>query len=272
MCQRALAGFLLLLGAAAPAPVHGQPQPDTLSVFFLGNSYTYYNNLPGMVEAISLALPGPVVRTASHTHGGFTLRGHLEDGHVPGVFLEPAEMSWDHVVLQEQSALGAMPLTVLAGGIADPGRFHDAVRELTGLVRGQGSELVLYMTWAKQRFPDQLPELVNAYEAIGLELGVSLAPVAKAWATVFDERPDIALYLMDGSHPSATGTFLAACVFYAELTGESPIGGPRELRGTPWNLRGPIESDRPTILVSLTEETATYLQEVAWEVVQSAAR
>ena len=50
-----------------------------------------------------------------------------------------------------------------------------------------------------------------------------VAPVGEAWWTVREEQPDIALYA-DNTHPNPTGTYLAACVFYATLF-ESPCTG-----------------------------------------------
>ena len=45
------------------------------------------------------------------------------------------------------------------------------------------------------------------------------APVGDAWERSLAERPAIVLHDADGSHPSPAGTYLAACVFYAVLTG-----------------------------------------------------
>ena len=45
-------------------------------------------------------------------------------------------------------------------------------------------------------------------------------PVGTVWASVKRD----ALWSKDGSHPSKVGTYLAACVFYAALFGESPEG------------------------------------------------
>ena len=81
---RRLPSLVVLLLMVSAAPVLGQRGGDTLSVFFLGNSYIYFNDLPDILEGISQGLDGPRVTTASHTHGGFTLRRHLEDGHLPG--------------------------------------------------------------------------------------------------------------------------------------------------------------------------------------------
>jgi len=54
----------------------------------------------------------------------------------------------------------------------------------------------------------------------------TVAPVGVAWKTVRDSFPSIQLYSGDGSHPNIYGSYLAACVFYATLYQETPIGAP----------------------------------------------
>jgi hypothetical protein len=105
---------LLLMSVLTAAPIAGQEARDTLEVFFVGNSYICFNNLPGLLEGISQELDGPYVSTASHTHGGYTLRKHLTDGHLPGAFEtdRSSDRAWDIVVLQEQSALATVTDTV----------------------------------------------------------------------------------------------------------------------------------------------------------------
>jgi PKD repeat protein len=45
-----------------------------------------------------------------------------------------------------------------------------------------------------------------------------------AWKHTRDQQPALNLYNADGSHPSPTGTYLAACTFYATLYRTSPVG------------------------------------------------
>jgi len=49
-----------------------------------------------------------------------------------------------------------------------------------------------------------------------------LAPVGFAFKRAFDEYPDISLHRADGSHPTWSGSFLAACVIFGVLTGQNP--------------------------------------------------
>ena len=251
--------------------VSAQTVEGPIDVLFLGNSYIYFNNLPSLVERISEALDGPKIRSGIHTHGGFTLQGHLEDGHVPDVLqrTDNGADAWDRVVLQEQSSLGTRLADPSAGRLGEPNDFHRATRALAEMIRDRGAAPLLYMTWAKRIFPTQTADLAAAYDAIGSELGVSVAPVGLAWAKVRGERSTLELFLEDGSHPNAAGSYLAACVIYAELTGRTPEGAPPEISGPPWDFSGVLDSENPTILVSLTPDAARYLQQVAWEVVRS---
>ena len=252
-------------------PVSGQAPRDSADVLFVGNSYTYYNNLPRLVEAISQALDGPILLQGTHAIGGYSLPGHLRDGHVPEILQEqaPAGDLWDWVVLQGQSTLGVQYSDPDSGILGDPANFQEATRDLVGLIEDKGAEPLLYMTWAKERFPDQTAKLAHAYEEIGAELGAPVSPVGWAWARVRRERPELELFQDDGSHPNATGSYLAACVIYAELTGRAPKGAPSEIKGHPWDGSGVLPAGEPTILVSLAAEVAAYLQKVAWETVVS---
>ncbi|MEQ9399041.1 MAG: SGNH/GDSL hydrolase family protein [Longimicrobiales bacterium] len=264
---RAAVAALLLAVCAAPADAQA---PDTLDILFLGNSYVYYNNLADQLEGLSAALAGTYLRTAHHLHGGFTLRRHLDDGHVPAVLDGPAPdgAPWDRVVIQGHSRLGVPYADEAAGTLGDPTAFASGAGEVIDMVEARGSSAMLYMTWAKEAFPAQIDALAAAYEGVGATRGVPVAPVGRAWERVRTERPDLDLFTDDGSHPSPTGTYLTACVFYATLTGRSPAGGPTRLSGTAMQTPGVAASDRPVTLVALDAGTAGYLQRVAWEVVR----
>lgn len=259
-----------LLASIIVAPVACQLPRDTIDVLYVGNSYLYFNNLPGLVEGISSGLSGPIVRGTAHTHGGATLRGHIEDGHLSGIFSQGprGRGDWDWILLQEQSTLGAS-YDPGSGELGSPEAFHAATRELVRMIRAEEVRPALYMTWAKATFPAQSETLSRAYRSISTELGLPVAPVGEAWAEVIRVRPSLNLHTGDGSHPTAAGSYLAACVIYATLTGRNPLGAPREITGAPWDMAGPVESSQPTILVSLSAEDAEFLQRIAWQVAGS---
>lgn len=244
---------------------------DTLDVLFLGNSYVYYNNLADQLEAMSKALPGgPVLRTAHHLHGGYSLRRHLDDGHLPGVLHGPTPdgMPWDRVVVQEHSRLGVPYADEEGGTLGDREPFRTAVAEVVERIRERGSRPLLYMTWAKEAFPGQIADLATEYRGAGARLAVPVAPAGVAFDRVRRERPELDLFHPDGSHPSAVGTYLVASVMYAALTGRPPTGAPARLSGIAMETPGVVTSPEPVVLVDLDPETAAYLHGVAWDAVR----
>src|SRR2546429_4043516 len=64
----------------------------------------------------------------------------------------------------------------------------------------------------------------DSYLSIAGEQHADIAPVGYAWQAVLAEEASPGLWQDDGSHPTAKGTYLAACVFYAAIFRESPAG------------------------------------------------
>ena len=138
-------------------------------------------------------------------------------------------------------------------------------RILHSEIEKQGAETVFYLTWARQHIPEmqegsdpvESPEyakmmfeisgdtkaadfnvwsqqqhvglqggLNDSYRSLADSLGAKLAPVGIAWKKALAADPPFVLHRSDKSHPTPTGTYLAACVFYATLLEKSPVGLP----------------------------------------------
>jgi hypothetical protein len=210
--------FVAVLLCAAGVPLGAQDRP--LSVLFIGNSYTYYNDLPTMLANLAASLPGRRIAPEIIATGGMTLQWHFAAGKATA---EIANGRWDYVVLQEQSALG--------GGsedgrsrLAPPTIFHESVRKFVPRIRAAGAMPLLLMTWARRGRPEEQLVLTNAYRTIADELNVKVAPVGLAWEAARRQWPDEALHVADGSHPNPAGSYLTACVLYISLTGGDPRG------------------------------------------------
>lgn len=189
-------------------------QDSPRRVLFVGNSYTYCNDLPGTVSRLAAAAEPPVrIETGHVTRGGWSLEKHWAGG---GAQERIRRGGWDVVVLQDKST----------GPIDEPGpesmkaharKFHAEIEKI-------GAKTVFYMTWARQHRPAMIEALAKHYEEIADELGAAVAPVGRAWQRALAARPGLALHVEDRSHPNELGTYLAACVFYATLTGRDPRG------------------------------------------------
>jgi len=215
---------LLLLCLSLTAAAGDRP-----SVLFIGNSHTYVNDLPGLVE--SLAVAGSRGLSAEMTaFAGYALMEHVVND---STLRSIARGGWDYVVLQEQSQIPVIPYWRYNG-------MYPASRTLDSLIRAVGARTMFYMTWGWKNggthiyqgdtsmfFPDyfEMQESVRvAYEEIARALGAPIAPVGMAWARARHIDSLVDLWQTDNCHATLKGTYLAACVFYARLFGADPTG------------------------------------------------
>lgn len=73
-------------------------------MLFIGNSYTFVNDLPATVAKIAKSLGNTLVYDMSAI-GGYTLMQHAGD---QNTLAKIASRKWDYVVLQEQSQIPAV--------------------------------------------------------------------------------------------------------------------------------------------------------------------
>lgn len=205
-------------GASATSGAGGDAA--SRAVLYIGNSYTYVNDLPGTVAgmATSSGVP-PLLPPTSITPGGTAFSDHWASSDVQAAL---ATGSYDVIVLQGQSL----------EALADPGGFQSYGELLADAAAASGALVVLYQTWARKEGSDVYTQswsggdpaamqdgLTAAYAALAASTGATVAPVGEAFRLSRAAHPEIELYSGDGSHPSPEGTYLGACVFYHLLAG-----------------------------------------------------
>lgn len=218
----AVIGGLLFVHCSAAGPGIEPASRSRLRILFIGNSYTFVNELPRVFAQLARS-EGQAVETDMAAKGGWTLADHAKDAETRAKL---GSSKWDFVVLQEQSQIPS----------AEPWRSQEmcpAVRSLVQEIGKTGATPILFMTWAhRDGWPEKgLPDYVsmqaqieNGYLAIARELGVQVAPAGEAWSRAMRSPLSLSLWQEDGSHPTLQGTYLAACVFYAVMFRTSPIG------------------------------------------------
>lgn len=245
---RGMVRWLLVLNMCLPLLAADAP----LRVLFLGNSYTYYNNMAGMVAGMARGRP---VETRAVTLGGATLEGVFTSTDALAVLRGER---WDVVVLQEQSTLG---LSQFNGDLVvnDPAGFFTWARIWDTEIRARGARTVFFNPWARKGRAEQQPHIDWAYRTIAKELGAEVLPVGAA----FQRVSGVELFEADGTHPSAAGSYLAACVAVEVLTGSGCSGAAPSIAGFPMdNATARLGSERG-VIVALPEDTARRLQEAA---------
>ena len=166
-----------------------------LRILFIGNSHTYFNDMPEMV-AEQFRKEQYDCEVTMIAHGGWFLEQHVNE---PDVRFNILYGHYDYVVLQEH-----------AHPFGPEEKFYGAVRQLNQWILEAGSKAVIYMTWAKKDEEFNQERMTLAHEQIAEEIEALLAPVGKYWWEYMRSYPDIEMYYKDGQHASPDGSRFAA--------------------------------------------------------------
>ena len=201
-------------------------------VLFIGNSYTGVNDLPGMFYNLALSL-GDTVYYESNSPGGFTFNMHTTN---TTTLQKIALPGWDYVVLQAQSQEPSFSPSQVATNT------YPFATKLDSLIHAANpcAKTMFYMTWGRKygdasncafyppvcTFTGMNDRLRASYLEMGADNFAQVSPVGVAWRKSREMDSTINLWSGDNSHPSVAGTYLTACVFYASIFKQSPIGAP----------------------------------------------
>lgn len=187
-------------------------QTDTLRVLFVGNSYTFYGNMPHLVAQMAKAQKRPLI-VKSSVKGGASFEDHWKGNRklITRQIIE--KQRFDIVVLQEQST---RPIT-------DPDSTLKYAKLLGEFIKQHGGATpYFYLTWAKENAPDQQAKLTDTYQKAAQQTGGKIIPIGIAWGIAREKYPHWKLYLEDLSHPTQLGAHLTAFVMYNYLTNTEP--------------------------------------------------
>lgn len=196
-----------------------QVKKDTLSILFVGNSYTSVSNMPHLVSLISDSTKVKLI-TSKSTAGGARLSNHWKGEKGLKTKEIISKGMYDIVVLQEHGW----------GTIKKKDAFFKYSKELCNLIKASGAKPYFYVTWARQKVPQYQETITKTYQQASKENDCGLIMVGEAWKLAKTLRPDIQLFAPDGSHPSDLGAFLTACAFVKELSKELPDELPRNYK------------------------------------------
>lgn len=230
----------------------GHSQSDTSKkVLFVGNSYTYFWNLPQLTARMMKAKK-QAFTTQQSTAGGANWGHHWRGERGLQTKSKIQNGNYDIVILQNHSR----------STIDRPDSLLHFGTLLNQLIKKSGAKTYLYMTWARSWDPYMQAPIKEKYMELAEKIDATIVPVGPAWERARSLRPDLNFYDPDGSHPSILGTYLTACVFYGVLTGESPIGLPSHL-----SHQG--EDGQRFFLTAQPQETALFCQKVADEIIKA---
>jgi hypothetical protein len=232
--------LLLALGVTACASQSTGPRSigEGRRVLFVGNSLTYVNDLPGIVQALADSAGGDKLAVATAVGPDMALVDH-----------------WNAGSARREIARGGWELVVLQQGPSATDVNRDSLRIFTGRFAAEIAKVrarpALYSVWPTAGRRQDFARAIESYTLAAGDVNGLLLPVASAWLAAWQRDAGLELYAADGLHPSPTGSYLAALVIYAKMLNRSPIGLPVRVRL------------RSGALIAVDPATATTLQQVA---------
>ena len=200
-----------------------------MNILFIGNSYTYFFDLPSLFADLCRA-NGHDVRVDSVTAGGRKLHECLTEIHNDLNVGDPLgkkiselleEVEYDVLILQEQSCLPYHNPELFFAGAVGLSTIIGAWRTILYATWGRmdGSEDLDYFGWTRL---SMTKGLYDSYCHAAQLVHGEVSPVGLCFAKAVETTPEIDLYDPDKSHPSYAGSCVAALCHYKTVFGEMP--------------------------------------------------
>lgn len=230
---------------------------ETKRFLFLGNSHTYFNDMPRlfcrMCRETGLCVPEvsmlarPYATYADHLREETNLRFALVYG------------GYDYLIMQ-QAAHSPCPSeeeTLRDGG------------EIIRLARAQGIVPLQILPWAEKAKPERQAELDSFYRRFAAQNGVELIPAGPVFARARTRADLPDLYWQDGEHASPWGSCAIAAALYGTLFRRSPEGlSPVSLAFSKvTDARG--QEDWGPVPFPLEETACRALQALVWDCIKT---
>jgi hypothetical protein len=199
---------------------------DEVSVLFIGNSFTFMNNMPSIFKEIANS-KGKKVFVDSVVQGGKNFEYHSSQSKT---YETIKSRVWDYIIIQGHSNELAQPDSkVEVNSLPFAKKIVDSIRNSNSC-----SQVILYMTWGyKNGNPKWAPiatydsmqlRIKNQYLKFADLLDARVSPVGEVWKAVRTNYSGINLYDPDNQHPSLYGSYLSACTHFTTIFRESPYG------------------------------------------------
>ncbi len=181
----------------------GQEKAQTINILFVGNSLTYTNDLPALVE-LEAKRKGVKVKSKQLSLPNYALVDHWNDG-----------------ALQKLIETGKFQFVVVQQGPSsqDLGRemLFESGELISKLCKQKGAKLAYFMVWPSRLYYHTFEKVIANYRYAAKSMDAILCPVGEVWKEHFDETGEFSYYGPDGFHPSFRGSQVAASVIVNAL-------------------------------------------------------
>lgn len=203
---------------------------DSTKVLFIGNSLTFYNDMPKIFESIAIKAGFNNIKVAMHAPGGayvaYTPQGTFAHANNPAVYSLINSEKWDFVVIQDNQGF----YVDYVGSFLQDANVIDGHEKLRDAAKANNpcSRVVLFAGWCFKNGYQQSPPIFNTgaemntqvylnYKFINKTIQEIISPIGMAWNRIIKEMPSINLWDSDEAHPSYAGSYLTAATVFSSI-------------------------------------------------------
>ena len=220
----------------------------------VGNSFTFYYNLPITIEQLAKS-KGLNWEVHQSTASGATLKQHWEGEKGLRTTKKLKRKRYQHIIIQEHSTY---PITALDS----TQKYLNKILDLSS----KSAQKYLYATWQYLNLKIENSSLGSsepievALASIRPSSDILILPVGRAFDLFQERYPEQSLFTSDQKHPNPIGSYLAACVIFSRVSGLSSKGFKRRISSE-------FKKDKEIFYFIVEKQTALQCQAIADEIV-----
>ncbi|WP_440067527.1 SGNH/GDSL hydrolase family protein [Tenacibaculum discolor] len=172
-------------------------------ILFVGNSLTYTNNIPKMLEYIGKQ-QRVTIKTKSLCFPNYAIIDHINDGKLQKLL---AKKQFDYLVIQQGPSSQAEGRRML---------IQDGAT-IKALCEQYNTKLSYFMVWPSVRYYHTFDKVIENHKSAAKQNDAFLFPVGNIWKEYNTYKGKESLYSLDNFHPSTTGSFVAALTIFHQL-------------------------------------------------------
>lgn len=233
-------------------------EEENTNVLFIGNSLTYYNDMPQILQEL-LNNSNEKVSVYQSTFPGIPLHFHLnnyveirDDGAAIGRELREGEISKTDSILRSRE----WDIVVLQGSMIPNKEINEKllspfISQIKSILNNNKSKIYLFENWIfEKEYPkqnciprnavfdssetgeicskkiesksDEINYIENSFLELANETNTHIAKIGLYYYNFEEYNSSIELLEDDLVHPSKYGAFLNACIFYKIITNKNP--------------------------------------------------
>lgn len=198
-----LYSFVLVLILSITTGIAQDKSKKEASILFVGNSLTYYNDLPELVKVHGKKL-GIKIKYDMVAKPNYAIVDHWAEGKVQKLI---AKENYDYVIVQQGPSSQQEGRQMLI----ESGKDYKALCEVNN------AQLCYYMVWPSRTYYHTFDGVIKNHQDAASINDAILLPVGEVWKDYFDRSNNFQYYGPDGFHPSVLGSKVAARVIVETL-------------------------------------------------------